>query len=89
MSKSAQAREDESLGKRIEEIHRSSRVAYGAPRIHAELQEEGERVGRKRVASFDAFFFASRSEPTQIDPHEVAGPRGLDRRLIWSIVSSS
>ena len=27
-----------------------SRATYGAPRIHAELAEQGIRVGRKRVA---------------------------------------
>lgn len=42
--------EDESLGERIEQIHRQSRQTYGAPRIHAELRENGQNVGRKRVA---------------------------------------
>jgi putative transposase len=48
--KSQRRRGDESLSKRIEDIHRQSRGTYGAPRVHAELREEGERVGRKRVA---------------------------------------
>jgi len=43
-------REDEKLQQRIRTIHDRSRQIYGAPRIHAELQEEGTRVGRKRVA---------------------------------------
>jgi putative transposase len=48
---SARAREDESLRQRIREIHLHSRGTYGAPRIHAELRDEdGIRVGRKRVA---------------------------------------
>ena len=34
---------------RIREIHESSRGTYGVPRVHAELQAEGLRVGRKRV----------------------------------------
>ena len=38
------------LTERIEAIHRASRRTYGAPRIHAELVEDGEHVGRKRVA---------------------------------------
>jgi putative transposase len=42
--------EDEKLQQRIKTIHDRSRQTYGAPRIHAELQEEGTRVGRKRVA---------------------------------------
>lgn len=47
---SVRAREDEKLQQRIETIHRLSRQTYGVPRIHAELQEQGTRVGRKRVA---------------------------------------
>ena len=30
-------------------IHSASRQTYGAPRIHAELTDEGIGVGRKRV----------------------------------------
>src|SRR6266571_4614559 len=48
--RSARAREDEKLQQRIEAIHRHSRQTYGVPRIHAELQQEGTKVGRKRIA---------------------------------------
>jgi len=48
--RSARAREDEELRKRIATIHASSRGTYGAPRILAELRAQGYRVGRKRVA---------------------------------------
>ena len=34
----------------IQVIHRRSRRLYGSPRIHAELREQGHRVGRHRVA---------------------------------------
>lgn len=47
---SVRATEDEQLQQRIRTIHLLSRQTYGAPRIHAELQEEGTRVSRKRVA---------------------------------------
>jgi putative transposase len=47
---SARARTDAELSERIAEIHRHSRATYGAPRIHAELREQGIRVGCKRVA---------------------------------------
>ena len=47
---SARARRDEELKKRILEIRTESHETYGSPRIHAALQAEGERVGRKRVA---------------------------------------
>ena len=40
---------DERLSKRIAAIHRASKETYGAPRIHAELADEGIQVGRKRV----------------------------------------
>lgn len=47
---SARARDEEALRSRICAIHERSRGTYGAPRIHAELAEEGIRVGRKRIA---------------------------------------
>jgi putative transposase len=47
---SVRKREDEKLQQRIRTIYHRSRQTYGAPRIHAELQDEGTRVGRKRVA---------------------------------------
>ena len=47
---SVRKREDEKLQQRIRTIHDRSRQTYGAPRIHAELQDEGTRVGRKPVA---------------------------------------
>jgi transposase InsO family protein len=48
---SARALADQRLLGQIRRIHRDSGGAYGAPRIHAELQIAcGVRVGRKRVA---------------------------------------
>ena len=47
---SRRARRDADLSARIASIHRDSRGVYGSPRIQAELRDEGERVGRKRVA---------------------------------------
>ena len=47
---SARATADAELSARIVEIHHCSRQTYGAPRIHAELKEQGIRVGCKRVA---------------------------------------
>jgi putative transposase len=46
---SARARADAELTDRIAAIHKASKETYGAPRIHAELIDEGIRVGRKRV----------------------------------------
>jgi putative transposase len=47
---SARARADAALLKRIPTVHAVARGTYGAPRIHAESQADGEAVGRKRVA---------------------------------------
>ena len=41
---------DETLERRIMEIHQGSRGTYGVPRIHAELAADGVAVGRKRVS---------------------------------------
>ena len=46
---SARARRDRELRRRIEAIFEENRRVYGRPRIHAELQQAGERVGGKRV----------------------------------------
>lgn len=41
---------DAMLTQEIKKIHQRSKGTYGAPRIHAELAEQGWHVGRKRVA---------------------------------------
>jgi putative transposase len=47
---SRRAIEDAVLTERIRAIHAASDAIYGAPNIHAELRDEGTRVGCKRVA---------------------------------------
>jgi putative transposase len=46
---SARAQRDAELKERIRTIHERSDGTYGRPRVHAELQEEGEQIGAKRV----------------------------------------
>jgi putative transposase len=46
----ARAQADARLTEEIKTIHRRSRQTYGMPRVHAELAEQGLRVGGKRVA---------------------------------------
>jgi transposase InsO family protein len=47
---SGRASRDRWLGRLIEEHFEQSGGTYGSPRIHALLERQGERVGRKRVA---------------------------------------
>lgn len=47
---SAEARSEAALREPIAAIHESSRVTYGAPRVHFELKEMDQHVSRKRVA---------------------------------------
>ena len=47
---SERQQEDEMLTEQIRILHQSSRRTYGSPRIHADLQDMGFKVGRKRVA---------------------------------------
>jgi putative transposase len=46
---SRRALEDARLSEQIRSIHTRSRGTYGARRVHAELRQDGIRVGRKRV----------------------------------------
>ena len=47
---SARAQADARLSDHIQAVHQRSRATYGMPRVHAELTEQGLRVGGKRVA---------------------------------------
>ena len=84
---SARARADGELSARIVEIHRRSRATYGAPRIHAELAEQGIRVGCKRVARLmrtAGLYGASRRKWVTTTVRDRAG----GRRRIWSTAIS-
>ena len=47
---SARALSDAELTEKIRALHAASKGTYGAPRVHAELAEQGTHVGKKRVA---------------------------------------
>ncbi|MGH7535451.1 MAG: IS3 family transposase [Gemmatimonadales bacterium] len=47
---SARAHRDQVLRLKVRAAHTQSRRRYGAPRVHAELQAQGEPVAKKRVA---------------------------------------
>ncbi len=47
---STRALADDELRDRVLQAHAKSRKTYGRPRIHAELKEQGVRIGAKRVA---------------------------------------
>jgi transposase InsO family protein len=72
-SRSHRAEEDFSLLARIRAVYTRSRGIYGAPRIHAELVEEGTRVGCKRIARL----------------MRAAGLRGVSRRRFVIIIVCS
>jgi putative transposase len=88
--KSKRQSEDESLGERIQQIHRQSRQTYGAPRIHIELQESGQNVGRKRVARLmraSGLVGVSRRksfQTTRRDPKARPAPDLVERKFVAS-----
>ena len=47
---SARWRSNAALLARIKDIHTASRGTYGSPRVHAQLRNDGQACGRKRVA---------------------------------------
>ena len=68
---SPRAMADAVLTERIRTIHLESDETYGSPNIHAELRDEGTRVGRKRVARL----------------MRTAGLRGVSRRRSFVVTT--
>ena len=85
---SVRSREDETLRQTIRTIHDRSRRTYGSPRIHAELRDEGTRVGRKRVARLmreSGLAGVSRRRSvrtTRRDPAARPAPDLVDRQFV-------
>jgi len=82
-SKRAQA--NAVLQERIREIHATSDGTYGTPRIHADLVEAGERIGRKRIArllreaGLEGVSRRKRKGLTRRDPAADSAPDLVDR----------
>ena len=76
---------NQGLMRRIRTIHADSRGTYGAPRVHAELADEGCSVSRKRIARlmrWDGLRGISRRRgirTTQPDQQARAAPDQVDR----------
>lgn len=83
---SKRARRDDELAERIRAIFEASHRTYGAPRIHAELAEDGVHISRKRVARLmrrEGLEGASRRrgkrKTTVRDEHSRPAPDLVDR----------
>ncbi len=79
--------EDRALTDRIVGIWERSRRSYGAPRVHAELTEQGVRLGRKRVArlmrggGIQGVTRRKRYRTTSRDPKARPAPDLVQRRF--------
>lgn len=84
---SARRRQDEELSERIRRFHARSDGTYGSPRILADLQESGERVGRKRVArlmqaeGLEGVSRRKKSRTTKRDASSRPAPDLVDRNF--------
>lgn len=85
---SVRAKRDEELRMQVRVIHQASRRTYGSPRVHAELQAQGQQCGRKRVARLmrqEGLRVKVRRpmRPTTTDSKHTHGvaPNLLDRRF--------
>lgn len=68
---STRARANVELMERISQIHQASDTTYGAPRIHAELAEQGVAAGHNRIARLMC----------------LHGLRGVSRRRGWCVTT--
>jgi transposase InsO family protein len=87
---SARRQGDEKLLADILRIHKGKRRVYGSPRVHDELQKEGKRCGRKRVARLmrendvRAKQCKKHKPMTTDSNHDLpVAPNILDRRFHW------
>lgn len=82
---SSQQREDGQLAEHVQAAYHANRGVYGSPRVHAELQAQGIKCARKRVArlmrelELAACRPRHRTRTTRSDPSARVAPNRLDR----------
>jgi putative transposase len=82
---SAREQEDGKIAERIVNIYHQHKGRYGSPRIHQQLQDEGIRVGRKRVIrlmkqeQLAAHHTTHARVTTHADPAAIPAENVLDR----------
>ena len=76
------------LGAHITALWKQFKGIYGAPRIHAELQDQGMCVGKNRVAKLMQKLGLRgkggrqrRPRTTQVNPHHAVSLNSLDRHF--------
>ncbi|MEW9551172.1 IS3 family transposase [Nonomuraea sp. NPDC050783] len=79
------AMRDGEPAERIAEVHARSRGGYGALRVHAQLQRDGQRCGRRRVArlmralGLAGRYRRRRRQATVVDPNAGSRPDLIGR----------
>lgn len=84
---SKRARDNERLSKKIVEIHSRSRGTYGSPRVTRELEAQGFKANRKRVARLMAQMGISadlrpKYRNANVEPAAPAAPNVLARNFV-------
>lgn len=84
---SNRSQENEELLEKIRKVHQENRQVYGSPRIHAELQEQGESCSRKRIArlmkkeGIQARMKKRFKKTTKVNPKASAAPNLLGQNF--------
>jgi len=84
---SRRAKQDAVLTETIRAYHTASKKTYGSPRIHADLLDDGIRVGRKRVERLMKAAGLRGAASAGMSPRPCA-TNAIARQRIWSIGTS-
>jgi transposase InsO family protein len=82
-SPSRHSREDAHLAEQVKIVFQANRCVYGSPRVHAELQNQGIKCARKRVARLmqEHELFAQRPRHRTVTTQSEPGARVAPNRL--------